>query len=274
MTHSSPPPFTKHRARKRFGQNFLRDQFVIDRIVNAIALKHDDHVVEIGPGEGALTQRLVHKAGRLDAIELDRDLVPWIKVQFDNYKNFVVHEADALKFDFAKLLVGTDSGHKVRLVGNLPYNISTPLMFHALKYASHIRDMHFMLQKEVVQRLVAAPDSRHYGRLGIMVQYFCKTEALFDVSPEAFDPPPKVTSAIVRLTPHEVLPVSCKDVEALSYVVTTAFSARRKAVRNSLKTIVSEETLRSVGVDPGLRPQNLSIEDYANITEAYLLEKN
>lgn len=188
----------QHRARKRFGQNFLHDAGVIHRILRAIHAREGQRLLEIGPGQGALTEGLLGSGARLDVIELDQDLIPLLKLKFGLESRFSLHQGDALKFDFASLV---ESGEKLRVVGNLPYNISTPLIFHLLEYAPVIEDMHFMLQKEVVERLAATPGGGDWGRLSIMVQYHCRVEHLFNVGPGAFNPPPKVDSAIVRLTP-------------------------------------------------------------------------
>ena len=186
-----------HKARKRFGQNFLHDQHVIGKIVKAISPKPTDCLVEIGPGMGALTEPLLETSGKLDVVELDRDLIPILRTKFFNYPDFRIHEGDALKFDFNTIL---EPGQRLRIVGNLPYNISTPLIFHFLSHHKMVQDMHFMLQKEVVERLGAVPGNGDYGRLSIMAQYYCKVEPLFIVGPGAFNPPPKVESAIVRLS--------------------------------------------------------------------------
>ena len=193
----------QHKARKRFGQNFLHDAGVIDRILRAINAKSSDRLLEIGPGQGALTQGILSSGGQLDVVELDKDLIPILNQQFAGMSNFSLHQGDALKFDFKSL---NAAPRTLRVVGNLPYNISTPLIFHLLKNADLIRDMHFMLQKEVVERMAAGPGGGDWGRLSIMVQYHCRVEHLFNVGPGAFNPPPKVDSAIVRLVPHDGLP--------------------------------------------------------------------
>ncbi|GGX45385.1 16S rRNA (adenine(1518)-N(6)/adenine(1519)-N(6))-dimethyltransferase RsmA [Saccharospirillum salsuginis] len=249
-----------HRARKRFGQNFLHDAGIIDRIVGSIAPKPGQHMVEIGPGRGALTEPLLEATGgELDVVELDRDLIPILKTQFFRHENLRIHEADALTFDFNTLV--TDD-RPLRLVGNLPYNISTPLMFHLLDYSDHIHDMHFMLQKEVVQRLCAAPGDNAYGRLGIMIQYYCEARYLFTVPPGAFAPPPKVESAIVRLNPRTTIEYPADDPDKLAVVVRTAFNQRRKTLRNNLKPLMSAEAIESLGLNPGERAENLSIRDF------------
>src|SRR5690606_4012868 len=227
-----------HRARKRFGQNFLVDHGIIRDIVRAIHPRAHDHIVEIGPGKGAITQLLADSCENLSVIELDRDLVPWLKVRFEHHPNFQLFQADALAFDFAQL---TQPDRRLRIVGNLPYNISTPLIFHLLSYSDTVLDMHFMLQKEVVKRMAASAGDSAYGRLGIMVQYYCAVEELFEVPPTAFDPAPKVDSAIVRLTPHRQLPYPANNVRVLEKLVNLAFQQRRKTLRNALKATLAPE---------------------------------
>ncbi|MFC6669679.1 16S rRNA (adenine(1518)-N(6)/adenine(1519)-N(6))-dimethyltransferase RsmA [Marinobacterium aestuariivivens] len=254
-----------HRARKRFGQNFLHDAGIIRRIIRSIAPREDDHLVEIGPGLGALTEELLAEAGALDAIELDRDLVPVLRTKFFNYgERFRIFETDALKFDFNEL---KQDGRPLRVVGNLPYNISTPLIFHLLSHAGLIRDMHFMLQKEVVDRLAAEPGTSDYGRLGIMTQYHCRVDPLFIVPPGAFDPAPKVDSAIVRLTPYDSPPYPAKDPVQLELVVRTAFGQRRKTLRNNLRTLLDADELEALGIDPGLRPERLTLAEFVKISD-------
>jgi len=242
----------KHRARKRFGQHFLTDPGVIQAIVNEIAPSRDDVVVEIGPGPGAITRPLAARAGHLHVVELDRDLVAALRNEFADAPNVTVHEADALKFDFSTL------GEHLRVVGNLPYNISTPLLFHLLDHRDRIVDMHFMLQKEVVDRIAAKPGSKAYGRLGIMLGCHLDIEALFDVDRTAFDPPPAVTSAIVRLTP-QTNPLPIQDEAVLRQIVTEAFSKRRKTLRNALRNVAVDEDLLAAGIDPGKRPEQVSV---------------
>ena len=256
-----------HQARKRFGQNFLHDPGVIERIVRSISPKPEDTIVEIGPGLGALTEELLAANPRLQVVELDRDLIPVLRTKFFNYPDFHIHEADALRFDFSELAVDGP----LRIVGNLPYNISTPLIFHLLEQSGVVKDMHFMLQKEVVQRLAAGPGDNNYGRLGIMAQYFCRVQPLFEVGPGAFRPAPKVDSAIVRLIPHETLPHPARDLSMLQQVVRTAFNARRKTLRKALGTLVTAEELQNLGVNDGLRPENLTLADYVAIAD-YLTE--
>ncbi|WP_138435868.1 16S rRNA (adenine(1518)-N(6)/adenine(1519)-N(6))-dimethyltransferase RsmA [Marinobacter shengliensis] len=253
-----------HKARKRFGQNFLHDPGVIEKIVRSINPKPDDAIVEIGPGLGAITEEILAVNPRLQVVELDRDLIPVLRTKFFNYPEFRIHEADALSFDFSQLVV---DGRPLRIVGNLPYNISTPLIFHLLAQSGVVQDMHFMLQKEVVQRLAATPGDNNYGRLGIMAQYFCKVQPLFEVGPGAFRPAPKVDSAIVRLVPHKELPHPAKNLKTLQAVVRTAFNARRKTLRKALAALVTVEQFQSVGINDGLRPENLSLADYVKIAD-------
>jgi 16S rRNA (adenine1518-N6/adenine1519-N6)-dimethyltransferase len=253
---------SQHRPRKRFGQHFLTDPGVIDAIIASIAPQKDDIIVEIGPGQGAITRPLAARTGCLHLIELDRDLVARLKQQYPDDGNVTVHEADALKFDFAAL------GNSLRVVGNLPYNISTPLLFHLLDYRQYVADMHFMLQKEVVDRMAAAPGSKAYGRLSIMLGCHFQIDALFDVDRQAFDPPPDVTSAIVRLAPLPAGTYAIDDERQFAKLVAQAFSQRRKTIRNSLRTMVDEATLVAAGIDPGLRPEAIAIADYVRLANA------
>lgn len=253
-----------HQARKRFGQNFLHDPGVIERIVRAINPKPDDTLVEIGPGLGALTEEILEVNPNLHVVELDRDLIPVLRTKFFNYPGFQIHEGDALKFDFSQLV--TDK--PLRIVGNLPYNISTPLIFHLLGQSGVVQDMHFMLQKEVVQRLAAISGDNNYGRLGIMAQYFCKVQPLFEVGPGAFRPSPRVDSAIVRLIPHTTLPHPAKDLKTLQGVVRTAFNARRKTLRKALGGLITAQQLNGLGINDGLRPENLTLADYVTIADS------
>lgn len=253
-----------HSPRKRFGQNFLRDESVIEAIARAIVPSEAEHLVEIGPGEGALTEALVSSGCQLDAIELDRDLRARLLAAFSRYANFRLHSADALSFAFSSLL---NNGEQLRVVGNLPYNISTPLIFHLLEQGELIYDMHFMLQKEVVDRLAATPGCKDWGRLGVMAQFQCEVEQLFDVPPEAFYPAPKVQSAVVRLTPHTTPKWPNTDRAALAKVVTQAFSQRRKTLRNNFKELLSDADFERLQIDPGARAETLSIGSFVNITE-------
>jgi 16S rRNA (adenine1518-N6/adenine1519-N6)-dimethyltransferase len=247
---------TGHRARKRFGQHFLTDPGVIDAIIRSIHPAKQDSIVEIGPGQGAITDALARQAGHLHAIELDRDLAANLRKRYGENASVTIHEADALTFDFASL------GERLRIVGNLPYNISTPLLFHLLKFRERILDMHFMLQKEVVDRMAAGPGSKAYGRLGIMLGCHLRIESLFNVDRLAFDPPPAVTSAVVRLDPLPPDTFVIEDQAGLSTLVATAFMQRRKTLRNSLKTIAVAGDFEAVGIDAGLRPEQVGIAEY------------
>ena len=252
----------RHYPRKRFGQNFLRDESIIEAIARAVAPINSDHIVEIGPGEGALTQALISDECRLDAIELDRDLRTRLLAAFSTYPGFMLHSADALNFNFASLATGDT---RLRVVGNLPYNISTPLIFNLLEQAQVINDMHFMLQLEVVERLAASPGSKDWGRLGVMTQFRCEVEQLFEVPPEAFYPPPKVRSAVVRLTPHHEPQYPNVDPASLGRVVTQAFSQRRKTLRNNFKGMMEDDDFGGLAIDPSARAETLSIADFVAI---------
>jgi 16S rRNA (adenine1518-N6/adenine1519-N6)-dimethyltransferase len=256
---------TAHRARKRFGQNFLHDQYVIDHIIQSVSPTEKDHILEIGPGQGALTRQLAASGARLDCVELDRDLADHLSKQYAGFENFSIHQQDILKFSLGEL---TQQPHALRIIGNLPYNISTPVLFHLLRSHVLIRDMTFMLQLEVVQRLAAGVGDKNYGRLGLMVQYYCQVEHLFNVPATAFTPQPKVNSAIVRLTPHPQLLLQAKDEACLQVVIRTAFNQRRKTLKNSLKELISETALNELALDCSLRPENLSLEDYILISDA------
>jgi len=260
-----------HRARKRFGQNFLHDDSVIRRIVSAIGPGREDHLVEIGPGKGALTRPLLEASGRIEVIELDRDLPPLLRAHCQGAGELNIHNSDALKFDFNQL--ATDE-NKLRIVGNLPYNISTPLIFHLLEFSAKIKDMHFMLQKEVVERLTAKPDSKSYGRLSIMVQYHCQADYLFTVHPGSFTPVPKVDSAIVRLTPWKKQPVSVKNYQDFSDLVRLSFSMRRKTLRNNLKEVLDSATIEALNIDPSRRAETLSLEEFARLADCYSQRKD
>ncbi len=252
---------TEHRARKRFGQNFLCDTGIIDRIIRAIGPQPGQALVEIGPGQGALTRHLADSGVDLTLVELDRDLIPILQGQFAGNPKVTLIQADALKTDFSAFY--PDS--RLRVVGNLPYNISTPLIFHLLAQHERVQDMHFMLQKEVVDRLAAAPNSKAYGRLSVMTQYYCQVESLFEVPPEAFSPRPKVTSAVVKLTPFEQLPHPARDAGLLQRLVRDAFNQRRKTLRNALKQLATPEQIEAAGVDPGARPETLTLRDYVQL---------
>ena len=252
----------QHRARKRFGQNFLHDHGIINHIARSINANEQQHLVEIGPGKGALTQALLASGCHLDAIELDRDLVSMLTQQFADQPQFKLHQADALRFDFRQL----HRQQPLRIVGNLPYNISTPLLFHLLQHHDIIHDMHFMLQLEVVQRLAATPGNKNYGRLSVMVQYYCQVEPLFEVPPGAFQPQPKVQSAVVRLTPHDTLPHPAQHIDTLEQVLRTAFGQRRKTLRNIMKHLLTADELTAIGIDPGARPETLTLAQFVRIS--------
>ena len=253
----------KHIAKKRFGQNFLTDQSVITSLVEAISPQPNDLMVEIGPGLGALTKPLLQKLKLLHVVEVDRDIIAWMKTEYSKpaYANNVIniHNADALKFDFTHL------GKNLRITGNLPYNISTPILFHLLDNVSHIFDMHFMLQKEVVERMVAAPSTPAYGRLSVMLQYHLQMDYLITVPPEAFEPAPKVESAFVRCIPHASLPYLAKDEAIFAKVVLAAFGQRRKTLRNTLKGLVEDDGFTALNISSQLRAENLSVADFVTI---------
>ena len=250
-----------HRPRKRFGQNFLHDPGIIRKIVDAVDPHPGDHLVEIGPGQGAITQGLIERAGALDAVELDRDLIGALEQRFAD-KGLRIHSADALKFDFCALV--TD-GRPLRIVGNLPYNISTPLLFHLLDQAACIRDLHVMLQKEVVDRMAADPGSKAYGRLSVALQARCEVSPVFDIGPGAFNPPPKVESAFVRLTPYANPPYPIDDAAVFNDVLIRAFGQRRKTLRNALKGLVEADALEAIGIDPGQRAEQIDVAGFVAI---------
>lgn len=249
--------------RKRFGQHFLIDHQVIDRIIAAINPRQTDHLVEIGPGQGALTFPILKIVKELEVVELDRDLIPHLQLRTKHTGHLIIHQADALEFDFGKL---RQDERGLRVFGNLPYNISTPLLFHLLEFAKQIVDMTFMLQKEVAERIAALPNTEHYGRLSIMMQYHCASELLFDVLPSAFFPQPQVTSSIIKMTPYKVLPVVARDYKIFESLVRQAFNMRRKTLHNSLKNMVSSDVWERVQIDPGLRPENLSVHQYVSLS--------
>jgi 16S rRNA (adenine1518-N6/adenine1519-N6)-dimethyltransferase len=248
-------------ARKRFGQHFLHDRSVLDRIAREIAPRPDQALVEIGPGRGALTERLIGQSRTLDAIEIDRDLADQLRARWGAPQAFELHEADALKFDFAAL--ARLRGARLRVIGNLPYNISTPLLFHVAAAHEHIDDLHVMLQKEVIDRIAAAPGTESYGRLTVMLAPWFEARHLFDVGPGAFTPAPRVWSAVARLTvrrePAFEIP------RAFARTVSAAFSQRRKTIRNALRSIVGIEGIVAAGIDPKLRPETLSPAEFARL---------
>ncbi|HFE39472.1 MAG TPA: 16S rRNA (adenine(1518)-N(6)/adenine(1519)-N(6))-dimethyltransferase RsmA [Gammaproteobacteria bacterium] len=252
----------KHKARKRFGQNFLHDQGIIQQIIHAIQPGKSDNIVEIGPGKGALTAPLLHAATKLNVIELDRDLIPILKQNLGYSECLNIHNVDALKYDFSQL--EKEKNH-LRVVGNLPYNISTPLLFHLINYASVIKDMHFMLQKEVVDRITAKPNHKNYGRLSVMLQYHCFAEKLFVVKPGAFSPAPKIDSAIIRLIPYSDKPVKANNLNVFSAVVSQSFSQRRKTLRNNLKSMLNEDEIAELAINPAARAETLSIGEFVKL---------
>jgi 16S rRNA (adenine1518-N6/adenine1519-N6)-dimethyltransferase len=253
-----------HTPRKRFGQHFLHDPAVIARIVSAIQPRASEALVEIGPGQGAITLPLLQAAGALQVIELDRDLIEPLRQRCRQAGELTIHNADALRMDYCAL---EDKSVMLRVVGNLPYNISTPLLFHLLAQARCIRDMHFMLQKEVVDRLAAAPGSRQYGRLSVMVQYRCQVTPLFTIGPGAFQPPPRVESAFVRLEPYRELPIAARNDAVLEVLVQQAFAQRRKTLRNALRAMLGEHDIRSAGVDPSTRAEMLGLKEFTALAD-------
>ncbi len=250
-----------HIPRKRFGQNFLNSPGIIRKIVAAIAPQRGDRMVEIGPGQAALTEPLLAALDHLQVVEIDRDLIALLKQRFPA-DHLVIHEGDALEFDFATL------GSDLRVVGNLPYNISTPLLFHLAAFADRVRDMHFMLQKEVVDRMVSAPGGSEYGRLSVMLQYRFDMERLFIVPPGAFTPAPKVDSAIVRMIPKPPGELRARDETTFARIVSTAFSQRRKMLRNTLRDLFDEAALERLSIKPTARPEELGVEDYVRMANA------
>ena len=302
----------KHVAKKRFGQNFLTDQGVISSLIDAINPQHNQVIVEIGPGLGALTKPLLAKIEHLHVVEIDRDIVAWMQTEYAKpayAKNSLnIHNVDALKFDFSSLVANHISAkqemsarhqgggnetvqivrrganneaneagalglQKLRVTGNLPYNISTPILFHLLDNVSHITDMHFMLQKEVVERMVAQPSTPAYGRLSVMLQYYLAMEYLITVPPEAFDPAPKVESAFVRCVPHAALPFVANDTALFYKVVLAAFGQRRKTLRNTLKGLLDDAGFTALGINSQLRAENLSVAEFVTISN-YLGSNN
>jgi len=274
-----------HRPKKRFGQNFLKDHYYLNLIASALNLKPEDHVVEIGPGQGALTNLLANKVAHYDAIEIDRDLAAYLEEKFKSLKHFDLYVDDVLKFDFKKIY----RGKPFRVIGNLPYNISSPLLFHllqchycvpltnkfskndtnrpehfGLKGEEYIQDMHFMLQLEVVNRLTAQANTKDYGRLTVMTQYFCENTLLFIVPPSAFSPSPKVQSAFIQMIPRKTL-IKVKDMSVFSHIVKEAFTYRRKTLGNSLKRFITSGTLQALNIDPKRRAETLTLEEFVNI---------
>jgi len=249
----------KHIAKKKFGQNFLKDAAIIHGIIQSINPLPIDLLIEIGPGLGALTRPLLEKTNRLLAIELDRDIVGWIENEYSK-KNITVFNEDVLNFNFNQF------DQKIRIVGNLPYNISTPILFKCIDNILIIKDLHFMLQKEVVDRMIAIPSSPEYGRLSVMLQYYFAMEHLLDVPKESFEPEPKVESSFVRLIPYEQYPFIANNIEQFARIVKEAFSQRRKTIRNTLKSFITENDFEKIGINPQLRAENLSVSDFVKIS--------
>jgi len=258
---------SKHIARKRFGQNFLIDPQVIADIVNAVGPARSDCVVEIGPGLGALTDPLLKRVDHLHVVEIDRDIIARLKQRY-SAGVLTIHEGDALNFDFASLCAAPDT--RLHIVGNLPYNISTPLLFHLAEYSERVHDMHFMLQKEVVERMVAEPGTSDFGRLSVMLQYRFVMDWLLDVPPEAFDPAPKVDSAVVRLIPRPPEERTARDEAKLAAVVAAAFAQRRKMLRNNLKGWLDDEGFARLGIAPTARAEDLSVADYVRMANSLI----
>ncbi len=249
-----------HNPRKRFGQNFLVDQQIIAQIINEIYPQKGERIIEIGPGLGALTRPLLHVLDHLEVVEIDRDIVAKLEKEFSQEK-LTIHATDALKFDFSAL------GEKLRIIGNLPYNISTPLLFHLSQFSEQILDMHFMLQKEVVERMVGMPSTPDYGRLSVMLQYRFDMEHVFSVPAKSFRPIPKVESAIVRMVPRSQSSRTVKDEALFAQIVLAAFSQRRKTLRNTLHHFLKAEDFSVLGIDPGLRAENLPVEKFIAIAD-------
>lgn len=250
-----------HRARKRFGQNFLHNRHWIERIAKAVNATEGDDIVEIGPGQAALTRELIAGAGKVRAVEIDRDLAAWLKETFPESLSLI--EADALTLDWTQVA----KNDNLRVVGNLPYNISSPLLFKLLEAADHVKDQHFMLQKEVVERMVAQHGSKTYGRLSVMLQWRYRMQKLFDVPPGAFNPPPKVMSSVVRMIPKAKEEVPSVDFELFSSVVANAFSQRRKTIRNALSALLSAEEIAACDVDPGARAEALPLDAFVRLAQ-------
>ncbi|MBJ6980120.1 16S rRNA (adenine(1518)-N(6)/adenine(1519)-N(6))-dimethyltransferase RsmA [Luteimonas sp. MC1895] len=251
-------------AKKALGQHFLHDRGVVDRIILAVDPRPGEHIVEIGPGQGAMTFPLLERHGRLTAIEFDRDLLAPLTVRARAHGELTLVHANVLDVDFTALAAGTP----LRLVGNLPYNLSSPILFHALDHAAAVRDMHFMLQKEVVDRMAAGPGSKVYGRLSVMLQAWCRVTALFDVGPDAFRPPPRVDSAVVRLVPRDPGEVGIDDPARFASVVRAAFGQRRKTLRNALQTLCDADAISAAGIDPTRRAEQLDVADFIRLANS------
>lgn len=261
----------KHQPRKRFGQNFLHDGSVIRQIVDSIRLERDDNLLEIGPGMGALTEPLLSEVDAMTVIELDRDLADSLRIRIgaNSHEHFTIIKANAMDVDYREFY-SSERG-KLRVVGNLPYNISTPILFHLLSFADVIADMHFMLQKEVVERITAEVGSKIYGRLSVIMQYHCDTDYLLTVPRGAFNPPPKVTSAVFRLTPHVHKPIVAEDEDYFALVVRETFNHRRKTLRaifknSTLLPTLHEDDFAACAIDPQARPETLSVRDFVTLS--------
>lgn len=251
----------RHSPRKRFGQNFLQSEHIINNIVAAINPQLDDNMLEIGPGLGALTRPLMHRLQHLNAVEIDTDLQKYLQDLPEAANKLHVLAADALKVDYSQF------GSNLRIIGNLPYNISTPLLLCLLGFIPFIQDMYFMLQKEVVNRMAAGPGTKAYGRLSVALQYYCEVDCLFDVPADAFYPKPKVDSAIVRLVPYKNSPYEKVTFQQLEGIVAKAFSMRRKTLINNLKGVISTEQLSHMGIDGSKRPEQISIAEYVQLAK-------
>ena len=258
-----------HQARKRFGQNFLTDKVIIDKIVSCVNPMVEDNLIEIGPGKGALTDLLISQCPKMQALEVDRELVQFLKKKYSQYKDFVVHEEDALKTDYANFKFAD----KLRLVGNLPYNISTPLLFHMISQVGVVKDLHFMLQREVANRLVARPENKDYGRLSVIIQYHCRVVPLIDVPAKAFRPIPQVESTFIRLVPHQKKPEAAICEQHLNQIVKGCFQKRRKILRNSLDCSQNELNLLDNEIDLFQRPEELSVADFVKISNILYLNR-
>ena len=264
----------QHRAKKRLGQNFLVDQFIIERIVNSINPDENDAIIEIGPGLGALTRPILEKVKQLDVIELDREIIPKLQLNCSFNRALTVHQLDVLKFDFTSFQSELTSGNKIRVIGNLPYNISTPVLFLLLKHRHVIQDMYFMLQKEVVDRIVSPSGNKCYGRLSVMIQSYFNVTPLFIVPPHSFEPAPKVESAILKLQPIAYKPDEVPDYNVLEELVRTAFSQRRKTLKNTLKDLCTIEQLERVGINPSQRAETVSTETFLQLHKLLMLDKS